>query len=321
MAPQVGICFDPGYPAAAVVDYARRVERAGIDQLWVIEDCFRTAGVSLAAAALAVTSRLHVGFGILPAVARNAAITAMELATLAELAGGRVIAGIGHGVQDWMGQMGARPTSPLTTLEEVVVAVRRLLAGEEVTCHGAHVVLERVALDPPPTIPPPVLVGAQQPRSLALAGRVADGVVLVGGSGPTHVRTCLRHAGAGDEFRTVAFASLCVLPERERAHRAMAPFVEELLRRSAPCVADHPEVDGIRERYATGGLDGLGTMPSAWWAEIGPIGTFADAVSFTESIVDAGVSDVAFFPGPELELGLADIDVVEQLAAAVRSGR
>ena len=56
--------------------------------------------------ALAVTERLAVGIGILPAVARNPAITAMELATLAGLAPGRVVAGIGHGVQEWMAQVG-----------------------------------------------------------------------------------------------------------------------------------------------------------------------------------------------------------------------
>ena len=80
-------------------------------QLWIIEDCFYTAGVSLAATALATTERLTVGIGILPAVARNPAITAMEIATLAGWRRGGSLAGIGHGVQSWMEQMGVRPPS------------------------------------------------------------------------------------------------------------------------------------------------------------------------------------------------------------------
>ena len=44
----------------------------------------------------------------------------MDLATLANLAPGRLLAGIGHGVQDWMEQMGARTSSPVTTLDEVI---------------------------------------------------------------------------------------------------------------------------------------------------------------------------------------------------------
>ena len=105
---RLGMCFPRELPAGLITTFAERLEAGGVDELWVIEDCFYTAGISLAATALARTERLTVGIGILPAVARTAAITAMEIATLAELAPGRVIAGIGHGVQDWMGQMGVR---------------------------------------------------------------------------------------------------------------------------------------------------------------------------------------------------------------------
>jgi alkanesulfonate monooxygenase SsuD/methylene tetrahydromethanopterin reductase-like flavin-dependent oxidoreductase (luciferase family) len=96
------MCFDRTFPPRFVLELAPRLEDRGVDQLWVIEDCFYTAGVSLAAAALGRTSRLTVGVGILPAVARNPAVTAMEFATLARLAPGRVVAGIGHGVQQRM---------------------------------------------------------------------------------------------------------------------------------------------------------------------------------------------------------------------------
>ncbi len=122
------MCFDRSFPATEVIQFARQLEDGGADDLWVIEDCFYTAGISLAAAALSTTQQLTVGIGILPAVARNPAITAMEIATLCQLAPGRVVAGIGHGVQSWMAQMGVRPQSPVTALEEVLVAVRRLLA-------------------------------------------------------------------------------------------------------------------------------------------------------------------------------------------------
>jgi alkanesulfonate monooxygenase SsuD/methylene tetrahydromethanopterin reductase-like flavin-dependent oxidoreductase (luciferase family) len=45
---------------------------------------------------------------------RNVALTAMETAMLHRLFPGRVTVGVGHGVQDWMGQVGARVESPLT---------------------------------------------------------------------------------------------------------------------------------------------------------------------------------------------------------------
>ena len=47
--------------------------------------------------------------------------------------------------------------------------------------------LDGVRLDQPPSVVPSVLAGVQQEKSLALAGRVADGVILVEGAGPTYV--------------------------------------------------------------------------------------------------------------------------------------
>lgn len=153
--PNVGMCFDRSLPAPFVVEVAEGLEAAGVDQLWVIEDCFYTAGISLAATALARTETLTVGIGILPAVARNPAVTAMEIATLAQLAPGRLLAGIGHGVQEWMDQMGARTPSPLTTLEEAITIVRRLLHGETVTVEGSVFTMRDVALGAPPPDPRP----------------------------------------------------------------------------------------------------------------------------------------------------------------------
>src|SRR5699024_12017824 len=93
---------------------------------------------------------LPMRLAILTAPARTAALSAMEMATLAGLGPGRVVGGIGHGVQSWMGQMGVRPASPLTALDEVLTTVRRLLAGEQVSFEGRYVTLDQVQLDQPP---------------------------------------------------------------------------------------------------------------------------------------------------------------------------
>ena len=102
----------------------------------------------------------------------------MELATLHRLFPGRLLPGIGHGVQDWMAQVGARPASPLTLLREHAEALRRLLDGEEVTVSGRYVHLDRVRLDWPPGPGTPLFVGGTGPRTLELAGEVGDGILL-----------------------------------------------------------------------------------------------------------------------------------------------
>jgi alkanesulfonate monooxygenase SsuD/methylene tetrahydromethanopterin reductase-like flavin-dependent oxidoreductase (luciferase family) len=111
--------FTPDQPPEQILPVAAA---AGLAQLWVWEDCFSESGIATATAMLAATSRLTVGIGLLPVPPRNVAPTAMEIATLARLFPGRLTAGIGHGVLDWMGQVGARVESPLTLLREYAAA-------------------------------------------------------------------------------------------------------------------------------------------------------------------------------------------------------
>ena len=173
--PALGLCFVPTLPPETLVHLAQTVEAAGLDELWVWEDCFKESGIAAAGVALASTERIHIGIGLLPTPLRNVALTAMEVATLARIFPGRLLPGVGHGVQEWMGQVGARARSPLTLLEEYATALRALLAGESVTTHGDYVHLDAVQLDwPPPTVPP-LFIGGTGPRSIDLAARLGDG--------------------------------------------------------------------------------------------------------------------------------------------------
>jgi 5,10-methylenetetrahydromethanopterin reductase len=182
-----GVMFPCVLPPEELIPWARGCEGAGFDEFYIVEDCFFAAGISSVTAALAATSRVKVGLGIVPSVARNAAFTAMEFATIARLLPGRFLPGIGHGVGAWMKQIGAFPESQLAALEEVTVAVRRLLSGETVTMQGRHVYLDGVTLDFPPAQHLPISLGVRNAKSLAVAGRVADGTILAEASSTAYV--------------------------------------------------------------------------------------------------------------------------------------
>ncbi len=167
---------------------ARAAEQAGLAQLWIWEDCFKESGIATAAAMLATTSRMTVAIGLLPVPLRNVALTGMEISTLARLFPGRLTVGVGHGVQDWMGQVGARAESPMTLLREYTTALSALLRGERVTTRGQYVRLDDVALDFPPLVMPSLLIGGIRPRTVSLAGELADGVIMPGGLSPDDVR-------------------------------------------------------------------------------------------------------------------------------------
>ena len=186
-APQLGLAFVPTLAPERLCALAGTAEAAGLDELWVWEDCFKQSGIASAAAALAWTTRLRVGIGLLPVPLRNVALTAMELATLERMFPGRVLPGVGHGVQEWMGQVGARPASPLTLLREYATALRALLAGERVSAAGRYVQLDGVALDWPPSPPPPLMLGGSGPRSLELTAELGDGTLLAAALGVDQV--------------------------------------------------------------------------------------------------------------------------------------
>jgi 5,10-methylenetetrahydromethanopterin reductase len=188
---KLGVCFVPTQPPERLSSIARSAEAAGLDEFWVWEDCYKESAIASAAAALAWTSRITVGIGIMPTPLRNAALAAMELATLARMFPRRLIAGLGHGVQEWMGQAGARAASPLTLMEEYAPAVRRLLNGERVSVDGRYVRLDDVALDWPPDPPPPLMLGGTGPKSVAQAARLGEGNLLGSALSDAEIRdTC-----------------------------------------------------------------------------------------------------------------------------------
>ena len=195
--PRLGIAFVPTHAPESLRRLATTAEEAGLDDLWVWEDCFKQSGLGSAAAALAWTDRVRVGIGLMPAPLRSTAITAMEVATLARMFPGRLVAGVGHGVQAWMGQAGVRVASPLTLLREHTSALRSLLAGEEVSTARRYVTLDAVRLDWPPTEPVPLWLGGVGPRSLALAGELGDGLILANALTPDDVRKAVGAARTG----------------------------------------------------------------------------------------------------------------------------
>jgi 5,10-methylenetetrahydromethanopterin reductase len=220
--PRLGVMFPARWPDERLPAFARAAERDGYDELWLAEDCFEAGGVALAATALAMTERLAVGIGLLPAAVRNPAIAAMDLATLARLHPGRLAIAFGHGVDRWMRQIGARPRDRLGLLEETVLAVGGLLANEAVTADGKHVQLDGVLLHHPVGTPPRILIGTTGPRALEIAARAADGVLLPEGSGADAVRWARERAGGP----VTVYAWMRVDDSADAAAAALRPTVE-----------------------------------------------------------------------------------------------
>jgi alkanesulfonate monooxygenase SsuD/methylene tetrahydromethanopterin reductase-like flavin-dependent oxidoreductase (luciferase family) len=260
--PRVGILFRPQLPPERLREFVVSAEAAGFDDLWMWEDCFLEGGLTSAAAALAWSSSLRVGLGLMPVPLRNPALAAMEVATLARLFPGRFIPAVGHGVLPWMEQVGARAASPMTLLREWVTATRSLLHGETVTVSGQYVHLSQVALDWPPSAVPPLLVGARGPKTLALAGELSEGLVLDAGISPGGVRQAVARAAAPRPHEVVVNVLCGGGPDSwERIQAELAESAEPLSRRAA--VGSPGEVADAVRSFARAGATTVVLQPAA----------------------------------------------------------
>jgi 5,10-methylenetetrahydromethanopterin reductase len=268
-----GVMFRREWPADQLMTYARTVEEANLDELWVVEDLSFHGGFTQATAALAATRQIGVGIGIAPAVVRNVAYTAMEIATLAQMFPGRFHMGFGHGVDFWIEQVGAAPTSWMSSLREVVICVTRLLAGESVTMDGAHVHLDKVKLAHATRVVPPISLGVRGPRSMALADEVADGIIFAEWSGPKYLQQVRAQIGDATKFTAFVQASRDVEALEAMMHEKMA-----LPRFASQLAAYGSERPPLEELVIAGD-------PATWFDQ-------------AQKWIDAGAAAVVFCPLP-----------------------
>lgn len=300
----VGVMLPRDLPAAEVLRFARNAEELGFDQLWVVEDLGFRGGVAQAAAVLAATDRIVVGIGILPAGARNVAFTAMELATLGQLFPGRVIAGIGHGMPDWMRQVGAWPRSPLTLLHEYTVALRALLRGQTPPV-GDYIDVRDVALRELPDTAPPVLLGVRGPKSLDVAGRAGDGVILAEPATPEYITASLDIVGQAREDSprmVITYDAAAVDDDTAAAIMRVRPGLAAVGDRDwSPHIAPlgFAELLWRHRREASSPEAFAATMPSEWVERLSIVGTQEQALASVAARHDAGATCVVLTPvGP-----------------------
>jgi 5,10-methylenetetrahydromethanopterin reductase len=182
----------PNRPAAEVAEFAAQAEELGFEGIWVADSqsVFREAFVALTLCATR-TERIRLATGVTNPITRHPAVLASSFATIDELSGGRGIIGIGVG-ESAVQTLGLRQAR-LARLEEATHVLRGLLAGDEVAFDGARL---RMGW---PTRRIPIFLASSGPRSLRLAGRVADGVLFQVGADPELVRYALRSIAAGAE--------------------------------------------------------------------------------------------------------------------------
>src|SRR5258706_3806739 len=189
MALTFGISFAPNHPKE-VADWCRAAEDCGFERVGLVDSqsIYREVYVCCTAG-LQATRSIKIGPRVTNALTRHPSVTASALATMAELAPGRVFAGVGTGDSALI-NIGMRPVK-LGPLGEFVTCLRALMRGEKVLYGGFELSLSWSGVDIP------IYVSAHGPKTVEFSGHHADGVIYGDGVGKDIVNDALARVAAG----------------------------------------------------------------------------------------------------------------------------
>lgn len=166
-----------GVPLAAHRDLVRALPDLGYTDVWSAETAGTDAFTPLALVAEWAPG-LRLGTAIAPIYTRGPGLLAMTAATIAELAPGRFVLGVGTSTPTIVTQWNAMEfEEPYKRSRDTVRFLRAALRGEKVSETYETFSVSKFRLERPPTPPPQIVLAALRPGMLRLAAREADGAI------------------------------------------------------------------------------------------------------------------------------------------------
>ncbi len=241
-----GIEFVPMDLYWRTVFYTIQAEKLGYDHVW-ITDHFNNRNVYVTLTLIAnYTERIKLGPGVTNPYLVHPVMTAQAVASLNEIAPGRVVCGIGAGDRTTLEMVGLEMKTPLRAVREAVEIIRRMVAREKGGYEGRVFRTRggaRFNFKVPQPIP--IYIGAQGPKMLRLAGALGDGV-LINASHPDDIAEAMKHVREGVEragrslsdIDVAAYTSLSVAEKEKKARKAAIPVVAFIVAGSPPQILE-----------------------------------------------------------------------------------
>jgi 5,10-methylenetetrahydromethanopterin reductase len=242
-----GVEFVPKEAYWKTVYYAVQSEKRNFDNLW-ITDHYNNRNVYVTLAATAIyTKKIVFGPGVTNPYLVNPVMTTQSLASLDEMAPGRVVLGMGAGDKTTLASTGIEAKKQLSAVVDAITIFRKMLEGKSVKYEGKVFQVKGTKFNFKPRGQIPVYVGAQGPKMLMTAGKIGDGV-LINASHPKDIDYAVGQIKKGVteagkkmfDVDVTAYTSFSVHKKPEKAMKAASPVV-------AFIVAGSPNV--ILERH------------------------------------------------------------------------
>jgi 5,10-methylenetetrahydromethanopterin reductase len=227
--------------------YSVQAEKLGYDSVW-ITDHFNNRNVYVSLSFIAnYTDRIKLGPGVTNPYLVHPVMTAQAVASLNEVAPGRVLCGIGAGDRTSLDIVGTDMNSPIKTVRETVEIIRRQLARENGGYEGSvYKIKPGAKFNFKVENHIPVYVGAQGPKMLQLAGAIGDGA-LINASHPEDIDRAVKQIrkGVEDAGRSLgdvdiaAYTSFSVAETEKKARKAVVPVVAYIVAGSPASVLEN----------------------------------------------------------------------------------
>ena len=207
---------------------ARAAENLGFGTAWISERYDTKDLPALAGAIGQVTTRVGIAAGITHPGLRHPMVLASMGQTLQALTGERFALGLGRSAL-WRWKAYGVPPPTLESLGDTADILRQLWAGDTVEYHGPLGTFPALRLAQRPDVaPPPLLLAAVGPKTLALAGYAFDGVILHPflTTDAVHRSVGIVRAAAGSAGRDPdslrCYATVVVAPDRDPGDEGLA---------------------------------------------------------------------------------------------------
>jgi 5,10-methylenetetrahydromethanopterin reductase len=322
--PKAGVVLQGVDSPAEFCGMVEEIEELGFDHLWLTDSSLHARNCySYLTLAAGRSSALLLGSAVTNPATRHPAITAAAAATVDEISGGRMVLGIGAGDRPLLA-LGLRP-SPLATLEAAVTGIRRLWRGEEVDLQARDFTLNGAQLRFPARSDIPVFISASGPKTLELAGRLADGVIALVGLFPEALEWAVAQVergarAAGRPRPEVAVFAYGRIDEEEETALASARSIAAWFPQTAPHICDLAGLPrGLADRVRAGYRGGefqeaaaaAAELPDEFVRKVALAGNGKRAAAQIRAALDAGADSVHVFP-----LGARRMDTVRAFAQA-----
>jgi 5,10-methylenetetrahydromethanopterin reductase len=311
-APSRGVILQPIDEPAVFVAMAEEIEALGYADLWCTDSSLhaRNAYAYLTLASTR-TERLGLGTAVTNPLTRHPAITAVAATTVDEISGGRFTLGIGVGDRPLLA-LGYAPGT-LANLEASMDVIRRLWRGETVEEANDRVVLHDAHLRFPARDDLKIYVSASGPKTLELAGRIADGVLVLAGLFDKAARWAIdcidRGARAANRPRPhVAFCAYGAIDDEEERALLAGRGIAAWFPQTAPVICelaglDPAVVEAVRRSYQGGefqeAAQAAALLPVEFVRQVALAGNATQAAERIHSVLAAGADSVQLFPlGP-----------------------